>query len=113
MTDPSVETQRSKQFPPHPGKIVFGYQWNRTQEVKDAGSVPDEIKFVYYDAGGAETSDLAKAVHRVPVLEILTTSVDAEGKPVEPKRATLIEITAFGPDHRFLRHTTARVPPHS
>ncbi len=100
----------STQLRPPPGKITFRDEWNHSARVEDAASVPDSIKFILYDAKGLETSDAAQATRRVPILEISTRSVDAHGKPVEPRLASIIEITSYGPEHHFLRHTTARVP---
>ena len=102
---------QARSFAPHPGKITFHDEWNHTNRTEDAASVPDSIKYVLYDANGSETSDATLATRRVPVLEISTRSVDANGKPVEPKHAAIIEITSYSPEHRALRHTTARVPP--
>jgi hypothetical protein len=105
------DTRQEKQFPPHPGKVVFHYEWNHSDQVQDAKDIPDGNKFIYYDAKGSETSDLSLATRRVPILEVTTVSVDANGKPVEPKHASVISISEYGPDHRELRHTSARIPP--
>ncbi len=105
------EVQASQQFAPHPGKVVLHYQWNHSDKTQDAADIPDGHRFIYYDAQGSETSDASLATTRVPIVEVTTVSVDRNGTPVEPRHAAVITITEFGPDHRQLRHTSARMPP--
>ena len=95
---------------PHPGRIVHHYLWNGKDEVVDAATVPDEVKFIYYDAKGGQTSDTSLASYRVPILEVDITSLDKDGKPVAPEHAVRFFMNEYGPQHRELRHTTASAP---
>ena len=95
---------------PHPGRITHHYLWNNKDEIVDAATVPDEVKFVYYDAHGQDTSDMSAASYRVPIVRVDITSLDKEGKPVAPEHATHFFMSEIGPQHRELRHTTAAAP---
>lgn len=106
--DPTVEQgMKSGLTTPHPGRIVHHYLWNGKDEVVDAAGVPDEVKWIYYDAQGQETSDVSSAKYRVPIVEVDITSLDKDGKPVSPDHATRFFMSEYGPNHRELRHTTA------
>ena len=94
----------------HPGRIIHHYLWNGKDEVVDASTVPDEVKFIYYDAKGEQTSDASSASYRVPVVEVDITSLDKNGKLVAPDHAVQFFMNEYGPQHRELRHTTASAP---
>lgn len=81
--------------------------WNGKNEVVEAATVPDDVKFIYYDAEGEQTSDTSTASDRVPIVEVEITSLDKTGKPVAPKHAVLFFMNEYGPRRRELRHTTA------
>ena len=102
-----MQTQSASSFPEHPGNITEHYLWNKSTKVEKASEVPDNIRFIYFDASQQETSDTAHAASRVPVLDIDIVSTDKNGKLIDPTRASRYEMTYYGPDHRFLRHTTA------
>jgi hypothetical protein len=97
-------------FTPHPGKIIHHYKWNGKDEVVDATSVPDEVKFIYYDKSGNEATDTSVAAYRVPIVEVDIVSLNKEGKLIEPSHAVHFFMTDYGPGHRELRHTTAAAP---
>lgn len=97
-------------FAPHPGTITFHAAWNHSAETQPADGVPDANKFVYYDREGHGTSDRGKATTRVPIVEVEMLSFDAAGNLVEPSKAVRIMITEYGPNHRFLRHSTGAGP---
>ena len=102
-----MQTHSASSFPQHPGNITEHYLWNKSTKVKKASDVPDNIRFIYFDASNQETSDIAHAASRVPVVDIDIISTDKHGKLIDPMRASLYEITYYGPGHRFLRHTMA------
>lgn len=95
---------------PHPGRIVHHYLWNGKDEVVDGSTVPDTVKWVYYDAHGSQTSDVGAASYRVPIVEVEITSLDVNGKPVAPNHATRFFMSEYGPQHKEVRHTTASAP---
>ena len=90
-----------------PKFIVFQEAWGHYERKIPASNVPDSIKYVYENADGTETSDVAHAVKRIPVARIRTVSTDAYGTLVAPDKATHFSITYYGTDGKVLRHTTA------
>jgi hypothetical protein len=100
---------------PHPGTITMKYEWNKTSKEVRAADYPDSFVFFCFDSDG-ERAKKSEAAWCVPVVEIETVSADKNGKPAEPRVAEYIEITEYGPGHKFLEHTTAqprsqRAPP--
>lgn len=98
------ETEAGR-FPRHPGTIAFVEDRDQSERLVPASAVPDDVRFVYEDTGGHETSDRAGAVKRIPVVRIETVSLNRDGKPVPPGKAVSISITYYGPDGRALKHT--------
>ncbi|MDR5834053.1 hypothetical protein [Caballeronia sp. LZ034LL] len=101
---------------PHPGTITMKYEWNGTSKELRASDYQDSFIFYCFDNEGKRAERNA-AAWCVPIVEIETVSADKDGKPAEPRVAEYIEITQYGPGHKFLKHTTAqprsqRVPPH-
>ncbi|MDR5779555.1 hypothetical protein QCE63_08950 [Caballeronia sp. LZ065] len=102
---------------PHPGTIIMKYEWNGTSKELRAADHQDSFNFFCFDSEG-KRADRSAAAWCVPVVEIETVSADKNGQPAEPRVAEYIEITAYGPRHKFLEHTTAqprsqRLPPRS
>ncbi|WP_233885145.1 hypothetical protein [Paraburkholderia flagellata] len=97
---------------PHPGTIAAKYTWNNSTEYWKASEFPDSFKFMCFDKNGIRTSR-NKAAWCIPIVEVVTISVDVNGNPVAPKDAASIENTVYGPDHTFLEHTmsTPKPPP--
>lgn len=91
---------------PHPGTIVVRYAWNGSTQTRRAQDFSEGFAFRCADAHG-EPAERAHAAWCVPVVEIESLSVDANGRAVAPADAARIESTAYGPGHRFLDHTTA------
>ncbi|MGS0892657.1 hypothetical protein ACVBGC_08930 [Burkholderia stagnalis] len=90
---------------PHPGTIVIHHAWNGSTETRCARDFPAGFAFRCVDSHG-EPAERARASRCVPVVEIETVSVDADGRPAAPADAAVIESSAYGPGHRFLDHTT-------
>jgi len=114
------ENAMSKSFPPgtqapnapHPGTVVMKYAWNNSKEVIPASKFPDSFIFRCSDANG-NPAERGVAAWCIPVVEIETVSTDANGHPIAPKDAALIEASVYGPDHKFIEHVVSnwRGPP--
>jgi hypothetical protein len=85
----------------HPGTITWVYLWNDSRKVEPAENYDDRFKFFCLDANG----DVA--VKCIPIVEIVTLSVDENGNPVVPNEADSIEISTYGPGHTFVQHTSS------
>ncbi|WP_165986894.1 hypothetical protein [Caballeronia sp. SBC1] len=95
----------------HPGTITFIESWNDVPKRKTADDYPDSFKFLCLDENEKEVSR-DKAKWCIPIVEFDVFSVDDNGKSVPFKEASSISITAYGPDHRFVRSlSTAPRPP--
>ncbi|MDR5757248.1 hypothetical protein [Caballeronia sp. LZ035] len=92
---------------PHPGTITMKYEWNGTSKELRAADYQDSFIFYCFDSEG-KRADRCVAAWCVPIVEIETVSADNDGKPAEPRVAEYIEITQYGPGHKFLKHTTAQ-----
>ena len=75
--------------------------------MESAAGRPPALNFVFLNATGEQVSNPDLATQRVPVVELDILTVDASYRPVAPPKAAHIEMTEYGPNHRFLRHTTA------
>ncbi|MEA3114714.1 MAG: hypothetical protein QOG58_4513 [Caballeronia sp.] len=87
---------------PHPGTITFIESWNDVPKRKSADEYPDSFKFLCLDENEQEVSR-DKAKWCIPIVEFDVFSVDDNGKSVPFKEGSFISITAYGPDHRFVR----------
>jgi len=87
---------------PHPGTITFIESWNDIPKQKNADEYPDSFKFLCLDEKEKEVSR-DKAKWCIPIVEFDVFSVDDNGKSVPFKEGSFISITAYGPDHRFVR----------
>jgi len=92
---------------PHPGSITAKYDWNHSTELWGISDLPDSFIFRCIDADGNSAKREA-AIWCVPVVEVVTTSVDEHGKPVTPREADFIGISVYGPNHTFLEHTSSQ-----
>ncbi|MDR5825535.1 MULTISPECIES: hypothetical protein [unclassified Caballeronia] len=90
---------------PHPGTITWKYTWNGSTEVTPASKFPEFFVLYCYDDKGNRV-DTNKAAYCVPVTEIVTISMDKQGKPAPPNKSEYIEISVYGPGHTFLKHIT-------
>ncbi len=116
QTRPPVPQQRSnivsavsqKKFIAHPGKLHVHLNWNNSDEMIDASTLPESRQYIYYDQDAHETRELERAKYRVPIVEEVVTSLSSDGKSVEPRYADFISITQYGPGHKYLRETQAR-----
>lgn len=95
---------------PHPGTILAKFTWNNSTEYWNASKFPDRFIFRCFDKDGIRTSR-DKAAWCIPIVEVVTVSVDDDGKPVAPKDATLISNSVYGPEHTFLEHNTSAPKP--
>lgn len=91
---------------PHPGTIVARFTWNNSVEYWDVSKDPDFFIFHCYGKDGRATSR-SKAAWCIPVVEVVTVSLDKNYKPASPKEAAFIENTVYGPNHTFLEHNTS------
>lgn len=91
---------------PHPGKIEAKYEWNNSIEYWDASELPDSFIFRCFDKRGKRTAR-DRAAWCIPVVEVVTVSLDKNYRPASPKDAAFIENTVYGPDHTFLEHNTS------
>jgi hypothetical protein len=87
---------------PHPGTITFFESWNDVPKRKLADEYPDSFKFLCLDENEDEVSR-DKAKWCIPIVEFDVFSVDDNGKSVPFKEGSFISITAYGPEHRFVR----------
>lgn len=95
---------------PHPGTIEAKYTWNNSIEYWKSAELPDSFIFRCFDKNG-KSAPRDQAAWCIPVVEIVTISVDKSGKPVPPKGAASVEIAIYGPNHRFLEHVSKAPPP--
>ncbi|CAB3788195.1 hypothetical protein LMG28688_02639 [Paraburkholderia caffeinitolerans] len=91
---------------PHPGTITARFAWNNSVEYWEASKLPESFTFRCYDKDGNPTSR-HQAAWCVPVVEVVTVSMDDNGNPVAPKEAASISNSVYGPDHTFLEHTSS------
>ncbi len=95
---------------PHPGTITFIESWNDLPKRKSADEYPDSFKFLCLDENENEaTRDKAKWC--IPILEFDIFSTGEDGKSVPFEKASSISITAYGPNHRFVRSLSTAPPP--
>lgn len=102
----NMKANGNENFPAHPGFLVYHYVYNNTSEKIDEKTVPDGIKFRYYNAQGHSTS-AEQATRRTPVTRIEITSVDRAGELCAPENAYRIFMTYYDAMGRALDHTSS------
>ena len=108
MKVPKITELRGMRDPrlPHPGTIEWVYLWNDSKQYMPVANWPERMAGYCEDTNHAEVShgdSRAKAC--IPIVKIVTLSLDEQGAPVAPKDADFIEAREYGPNDVFVRST--------
>lgn len=108
MKVPKITELRGMRDPllPHPGTIKWVYLWNDSTEYMPVADWPERMAWYCEDINHNEVSHGdSRATACIPIVKIVTLSLDEQGTPVAPKDADFIEAKEYGPNDVFVRST--------
>jgi hypothetical protein len=108
MKVPKITELRGMRDPrlPHPGAIEWVYLWNDSKQFMPVANWPERMAWYCEDTNHAEVSHSdSRANACIPIVKIVTLSLDEHGAPVAPKDADFIEAREYGPNDVFVRST--------